>query len=64
MDSENIIDRAHGLNGLPLTKLFKERAAAFDQKFEDLFGLRKKGFDQSQINFAKWSLSSLNGGVG
>jgi mannosyl-oligosaccharide glucosidase len=64
MEPNILLAKAHHLTGAPLMKLLTDRATAFDRKFEDLFGLSNKGFDEAQINFAKWSVSSLNGGIG
>ncbi|TPX40080.1 mannosyl-oligosaccharide glucosidase [Synchytrium endobioticum] len=63
-DLKSVVAKALHLSGSPLTKLIKEREIAFDQKFDHLFGLSSKGFGQAQIDFAKWCLSSMNGGIG
>ncbi|TPX32563.1 mannosyl-oligosaccharide glucosidase [Synchytrium microbalum] len=64
LDAKEVLNKADRISGPSLTKLIRERATAFDEKFEDLFGLSKKGFTSDQVDFAKTSLGSLNGGIG
>lgn len=37
---------------------------AFDQRFEKTFELKKHGFSDSMVDFAKATLSNLVGGIG
>lgn len=47
-------------NGLELQKLTKQ----FDEKFENTFGLSKKGYNKKYIEFARVAMSNLIGGTG
>lgn len=55
------------MNGLladSFTSGLKSSSQEFDQRFEKTFGLREKGFNESQIYFAQTIMSNLIGGIG
>ncbi|XP_062386640.1 mannosyl-oligosaccharide glucosidase [Sardina pilchardus] len=63
-ESGSFHDRPDQLAGSVLTAELEKRKVAFDQKFEDTFGLQAKGFSQSQVKFSKAALSNMLGGMG
>ncbi|XP_076150845.1 mannosyl-oligosaccharide glucosidase [Alosa pseudoharengus] len=63
-ESGSFHDRPDQLAGSVLTAELEKRKVAFDQKFEDTFGLQAKGFTQSQVKFSKAALSNMLGGMG
>ena len=52
------------LSGSVFTEEMLNHKIKFDQRFEDTFGLKQKGFDDSYISFARAALSNLVGGIG
>ncbi|CAB4480583.1 glycoside hydrolase [Rhizophagus irregularis] len=52
------------LDSESLTSGLKSKSQEFDQRFEKTFGLREKGFNDSQIYFAQTIMSNLIGGIG
>ncbi|XP_070540906.1 mannosyl-oligosaccharide glucosidase-like [Ptychodera flava] len=52
------------LAGADFTKLLTQYSQKFDEKFESIFNLKKKGLKEKEINFAKATLSNLIGGIG
>ncbi|XP_026480750.1 mannosyl-oligosaccharide glucosidase isoform X1 [Ctenocephalides felis] len=54
----------NNLKGEEYTKVLEEHRKKFEDKFEDLFGLKKKGFSEKQISFAQASLANMIGSVG
>lgn len=63
-ESGSFHDRPDQLAGSVLTEELEKRKVAFDQKFENTFGLQAKGFSQSQVKFSKAALSNMLGGMG
>ena len=49
--------------GKNFLQALKTRLIKFENDFESKFGLRKKGFNSSEIKFAETTLSQLIGGV-
>jgi mannosyl-oligosaccharide glucosidase len=41
-----------------------QRSSSFDDKFEDVFKLKAKGFSNEHVKFAQQSFSNLMGGIG
>ena len=56
--------QGHALVGDSLTEEINARTDAFNDKFEQVFELKKKGYKQREINFAKAALSNMLGGIG
>lgn len=52
------------LIGREYTAALQQKISQFDARFEDAYQLNAKKFNREQIQFAKWSLSSLLGGIG
>lgn len=52
------------LAGAALSAALARHAAAFERRFEETFGLARKGFPAPQRRFAQAALSDLLGGVG
>lgn len=52
------------LVGKDYTAALRQKMSEFDARFEKTYQLSAKGFSREQILFAKWSLSSLLGGIG
>jgi mannosyl-oligosaccharide glucosidase len=51
-------------SGESLTRQLDEAAKRFDERFEETFGLHKKGYKTNHVKFAKSALSQLIGGMG
>jgi mannosyl-oligosaccharide glucosidase len=47
-----------------LAALLASKAKSFEQRFEEVFGLRGKGVDVERVQFAQAALSNLLGGIG
>ncbi|KAM9236603.1 mannosyl-oligosaccharide glucosidase [Leptosomus discolor] len=56
--------RPERLAGAALAAALARHAAAFERRFEETFGLGRKGFPPPQRRFAQAALSDLLGGVG
>ncbi|XP_045506092.1 mannosyl-oligosaccharide glucosidase [Colias croceus] len=52
------------LKGAEYTKALEQKREQFDEKFEEEFKLRDKGYPISDINIAKAALSNMIGGIG
>ncbi|XP_056136142.1 mannosyl-oligosaccharide glucosidase [Lampris incognitus] len=63
-ESGSFHNRPNQLVGKTMTEELEKRKAAFDAKFENIFGLEKKGFSQAQVKFSKAALSNMLGGMG
>ncbi|KAJ3330980.1 Processing alpha glucosidase I [Blyttiomyces sp. JEL0837] len=58
------VDESAVLIGDAFTEQSEILAQHFDARFEQVFGLKKKGYNDKQISFAKMLLSNLIGGIG
>ncbi|XP_044757932.1 mannosyl-oligosaccharide glucosidase [Coccinella septempunctata] len=56
--------RERTLSGNTYTNLLNKYQMTFEEKFEEIFNLRKKGFNTKSIKFAQAALSNLIGGIG
>ena len=56
----NIID----LKSKDITNLINIGKSEFDQRFERIYGLKEKGYDSEQVDFAKMLLGNMIGGIG
>lgn len=63
-ESASFHARPNQLAGSVMTQELAKRKAEFDAKFEEIFGLERKGLSQSQIKFGKAALSNMLGGMG
>ncbi|XP_048366190.1 mannosyl-oligosaccharide glucosidase isoform X1 [Sphaerodactylus townsendi] len=63
-ESGSVSDRAERLVGEVLTQELASHVAAFDQRFEEAFGLARKGFSAQEQDFAKAAFSNMLGGMG
>lgn len=62
---EEIVKRSETeLTGNALDGLLERSRDAFDERFHHVFGLKKKGLSEGEINFAKSALSNVLGGIG
>lgn len=63
-NTELTMDQTEPLIGQDYTEILSTRIATFDQKFEENFHLREKGYSSPEIEFAKSTFSNLIGGIG
>ncbi|XP_054058339.1 mannosyl-oligosaccharide glucosidase [Rissa tridactyla] len=63
-ESGSMADRPGRLAGGALSAALAQHTAAFEQRFEETFGLGRKGFPASQRHFAQAALSDMLGGMG
>ncbi|KAK9891824.1 hypothetical protein WA026_016621 [Henosepilachna vigintioctopunctata] len=56
--------REETLTGHKYTQLLAKHQIDFDEKFENIYNLRNKGYDVKSIKFAQAALSNLVGGIG
>lgn len=63
-ESGSFAYRPNRLVGETLTKELKAQNLKFDERLEKTFGLKKKGYSDEELIFAKAALSNLLGGVG
>ncbi|XP_029451333.1 mannosyl-oligosaccharide glucosidase isoform X2 [Rhinatrema bivittatum] len=63
-ESGSFTDRPSMLSGEVLTAALAQHLSTFEDKFDSIFQLRKKGFNPSQVQFAKAALSNMIGGMG
>lgn len=52
------------LTGDAYTKSLANHLSKFDERFEQVFHLRKKGFDEKSLGFAHAAMSNMVGGIG
>ena len=52
------------LTGDEFSRVLLEKQNLFNENFEKTFGLKKLGFNQSQIDFAQAAMSNMIGGIG
>uniref|UniRef100_A0A8C4UL00 Mannosyl-oligosaccharide glucosidase n=1 Tax=Falco tinnunculus TaxID=100819 RepID=A0A8C4UL00_FALTI len=63
-ESGSVVGRPSRLAGGALSAALSQHVAAFEQRFEETFGLGRKGFPLPQQRFAQAALSDLLGGMG
>ncbi|XP_068607375.1 mannosyl-oligosaccharide glucosidase [Brachionichthys hirsutus] len=63
-ESGSFRNRPNQLVGYVMTEEFQKRKAEFNAKFEETFGLERKGFSQAHVKFGKAALSNMLGGMG
>ncbi|XP_060524577.1 mannosyl-oligosaccharide glucosidase [Cylas formicarius] len=63
-ESHSYIERDKSLIGKAYTNALQWHQSRFNQRFEDTFGLKKKGYDEREIKFAKAALSNMVGSIG
>eukprot|EP01112_Ceratiomyxa_fruticulosa_P004412 TRINITY_DN1496_c0_g2_i1.p1 TRINITY_DN1496_c0_g2~~TRINITY_DN1496_c0_g2_i1.p1 ORF type:complete len:812 (-),score=157.66 TRINITY_DN1496_c0_g2_i1:58-2493(-) len=64
LTSEEIEQISEEISGTQLTTLINTYRSQFETRFEDTFGLGKKGYSTQMIKFAMASMSNLIGGIG
>jgi len=57
-------DRYANFAGEQLTRIFESKKREYDERFNSLFHLSEKGYNNTYIDFAKHALSNLIGGIG
>ncbi|NWR82063.1 MOGS glucosidase, partial [Centropus unirufus] len=63
-ESGSVAERPGRLAGRALTEALEQHAAAFERRFEETFGLERKGFSAPERRFAQAALSEMLGGIG
>jgi mannosyl-oligosaccharide glucosidase len=63
-ESGSFTDRPNTFSGDLFQRDLAEHTSNFDVKFEDVFKIHAKGFNDNEISFAKATFSNLIGGVG
>ena len=63
-ESDSYVDRGESLVGDKYSQVLSDREDNFDIKFEQLFQLSSKGYNDSAIHFAQSALSNMVGGIG
>merc|ERR1719342_2034341 len=63
-ESDSFVDREDSLVGEKYTQTLAEKEDNFDLKFEQLFQLSNKGYNDSAIHFAQSAMSNMIGGIG
>ncbi|XP_058047980.1 mannosyl-oligosaccharide glucosidase isoform X1 [Ahaetulla prasina] len=63
-ESGSVPDRPDRLLAQTLTQELDKRVAAFERRFEETFGLSRKGFSGQEQHFARALLSNMLGGMG
>ncbi|CAH1118742.1 unnamed protein product [Phaedon cochleariae] len=63
-ESASSSNKQETLVGKTYTKALAWHKNRFDQKFEDVFGLKAKGYSEKHIAFAQAALSNMVGGIG
>lgn len=63
-ESRSFVDREDHLSGEVFDSLVAKHEASFDEKFENIFGLKSRNFPDGEIDFAKAALSNMIGGIG
>ena len=62
-ESGSALNRVNSLSGQIFEDELKQHVAAFDDKFENVFSLRQKGYTEFEVDFAKATFSNLIGGI-
>ena len=63
-ESDSVVDRDESLVGDKYTQMLGVKEDNFDLKFEQLFQLSDKGYNDSAIHFAQSAMSNMIGGIG
>eukprot|EP00058_Branchiostoma_floridae_P022669 XP_002608159.1 hypothetical protein BRAFLDRAFT_125874 [Branchiostoma floridae] len=63
-ESESFTSRNTRLVGMELTRELEKYKVAFDEKFENTFGLNRRGYTEKNLRFAKAAVSNMVGGIG
>ena len=63
-ESDSNVEREESLMGEAYTQLLSEKEDNFDLKFEQIFQLSNKGYNESAVEFAQSALSNMVGGIG
>ena len=63
-ESASFISRVEKLTGRKYEEALGKQQRLFDEKFEEIFKLRSKGYAEEDIIFAKMALSNMIGSVG
>uniref|UniRef100_A0A1B6DLQ2 Mannosyl-oligosaccharide glucosidase n=1 Tax=Clastoptera arizonana TaxID=38151 RepID=A0A1B6DLQ2_9HEMI len=63
-ESESVEDRVQSLTGKAYEELLQDKVNDFNDKFENVFKLKSKNFDEKEILFAQAAFSNLIGGIG
>lgn len=63
-ESGSYTDRPDTFSGDVFQKALEEYTSSYDAKFDEVFKIHDKGFNDNEIGFAKATLSNLIGGVG
>ena len=63
-ESDSHVDREESLIGERYTRLLAEKEVNFDLKFEQIFQLSNKGYNNSAVQFAQSAMSNMVGGIG
>lgn len=62
-ESDSVVNRRERLVGQTFFEEISKHLSAFDERFEAVFSLREKGYDDDRRAFAKAALSNLLGGI-
>lgn len=63
-ESGSVSDRKEPLLGEAFRREFSKRRLAFETHFETVFSLAERGFNATQVSFARATLSNMVGGIG
>ncbi|XP_012288943.1 mannosyl-oligosaccharide glucosidase GCS1 [Orussus abietinus] len=63
-ESGSVINRPEKLTGENYDAALEKQRSTFDEKFENIFKLRSKGYKEDEIAFAKMAFSNLIGSIG
>lgn len=63
-ESASFVKKQEVLTGQTYNSLLQKKSLYFDNKFESVFKLREKGYNNNEIGFAQAAFSNLIGGIG
>lgn len=63
-ESASFINRQEVLTGQKYDSILQKKSSDFDNKFESVFKLREKGYNDEEVQFAQAAFSNLIGGIG
>ncbi|ESO96854.1 hypothetical protein LOTGIDRAFT_214385 [Lottia gigantea] len=63
-ESGSVEDRKETLSGESYDETLSQHLVEFDNKFSDLFQHRQNGYNNSMVDFAKFAMSNMIGGIG
>lgn len=63
-ESSSNSNRPNTLTGKVYSDLLAKKSEEFETKFDNIFKLKEKSFNEEEINFAQSALSNLLGGIG